>query len=131
MPGEELQIGAALRWIRTRQGLTQQEASRLEGAADFRTLSHWETGRKIPSLRLLVPYLRALGLDLIDLQAALDQVQGQPAALTSERLTGLASRINALESLAVDVERLAAGVERMAGELAALEAKVGALGEGP
>ncbi len=111
---ESLPIGEALRLIRTRQGLTQQAASKLGGAADFRTLSHWETGRKVPSLRLLVPYLHSLGLDLVDLQAALDQVQGQPAALTSERL-------------ATTVENLAGTVERQAAELDGLRAWVAAL----
>ncbi len=125
---DDLPIGAALRLIRTSRGLTQQAASKLEGAADFRTLSHWETGRKFPSLRLLVPYLRALGLDLIDLQAALDQIQGEPRrTATAERLAGLAARVHQLEGLAGNVQDLASNVERLAGELSALEARVGML----
>ncbi len=119
---DDLPIGAALRLIRTRQGLTQVAASKLEGAADFRTLSHWETGRKLPSLRLLMPYLRALGVDLIDLQAALDQVQGGPGrTATAERLAGLAARVHLLEGLSVQVELLAGALERLESRVGALE----------
>ncbi len=124
---EDPPIGEALRLIRIRQGLTQQAASRLEGAADFRTLSHWETGRKLPSLRLLVPYLKALGLDLVDLQAALDQVQGEPSTATSERLAGLAARVNAIEGLSAHVECVVANVESLGGTVAELVSRLDAL----
>ncbi len=40
-------IGAALRELRKGRGIkTQTAAGQLPGAPDFRTLSHWETGRK-------------------------------------------------------------------------------------
>ncbi len=115
-------IGEALRIIRTRQGLTQVAASKLRGAPDFRTLSHWETARKLPSLRLLMPYLHALGLDLIDLQAALDQVQGEPSrTATAERLAGLAARVHSLEGLATTVEGLSATVTALEARVEGLE----------
>ncbi len=66
-----MQIAEALRLLRSRQGLTQAAASRREGAPDFRTLSHWETRRKMPSLKLLHGYLGSRGLDFYDLQDAL------------------------------------------------------------
>lgn len=73
-----MKIAVALRLLRARQGLTQTAAAQLEGAPDYRTLSHWETGRKTPSLPLLKAYLEILGLDFIDLQEALDQADGKP-----------------------------------------------------
>ncbi len=117
-------IAQALRLIRSRLELTQTAASKLEGAPDFRTLSHWETARKTPSLRLLVPYLEALGLDLRDLQDALDQVRGEPSAATSERLAGLAARVSALEGIQgrlLKLESLAGTVKDLAARLDALE----------
>ncbi len=69
-------IAEALRLMRIREGLTQTAASKLEGAPDFRTLSHWETRHKLPSVRLLRSYLGSLDLDLRDLQEALEQVEG-------------------------------------------------------
>ncbi len=121
--------------LRTRQGLTQVAASKRRGAPDFRTLSHWETARKWPSLRLLVPYLHSLGLDLIDLQAALDQLVGDESrTATAERLAGLAARVHLLENLSGNVENLAesvaaleglpGAVDRLVGSVAALEARV-------
>lgn len=72
-----MRIAEALRLLRTREGLTQTAASKRENAPDFRTLSHWETRRKMPSLKLLDGYLRSLGLDFHDLQDALDQIEGK------------------------------------------------------
>ncbi len=71
-------LAEALHLLRTRQGLTQVAASRYEGAPDFRTLSHWEPRRKLPSLRLFDGYLRSQGLDFHDLQDALDEVNATP-----------------------------------------------------
>ncbi len=72
-----MRIADALRLLRTREGLTQTAASKREGAPDFRTLSHWETRRKMPSLKLLGAYLLSLGYDFHDLQDALDQIEGK------------------------------------------------------
>ncbi len=72
-----MRIADALRLLRTREGLTQTAASQREGAPDFRTLSHWETRRKMPSLKLLNNYLLSLGFDFHDLQDALDQIEGK------------------------------------------------------
>ncbi len=72
-----MRIAEALRLLRTREGLTQTGVSKREGAPDFRTLSHWETRRKMPSLRLLDGYLRSMGFDFHDLQDALDQIEGR------------------------------------------------------
>ncbi len=72
-----MRIAEALRLLRTREGLTQTAASKRPEAPDFRTLSHWETRRKMPSLKLLDGYLRSLGRDFHDLQDALDQIEGK------------------------------------------------------
>ena len=48
-----MEIGEALRLLRTRHGLTQADASKREGAPGFRSLSDWENGRKTPNLKLL------------------------------------------------------------------------------
>lgn len=90
-----LPIGEALRLIRNRAGLTQTAASQRPGAPDFRTLSHWETSKKTPSLRLLASYLASLGLDFHHLQDALDQVLGDE--LSVQRLDELTGRIEAIE----------------------------------
>ena len=79
LPKNDTQIGPiaeALRLLRIRTGLTQTAAGSLDGAPDFRTLSHWETRRKYPSLKLLIGYLQAMNLDFHDLQDALNQVKG-------------------------------------------------------
>ncbi len=94
-----MRIAEALRLLRTRKGLTQTAASKREGAPDFRTLSHWETRRKMPSLKLLNGYLLSLGLDFHDLQDALDQIEGR----TPKRLE-LADKLlrEGLENLGAD-----------------------------
>ncbi len=96
---EPLPIAEALRHLRQRQGLTQTAAAgRFEGSPDFRTLSHWETARKEPSMRLLSRYLAALGLSFHDLQDALDQVAGWD---TGQRVDEIAAEV---EGLAGEVE---------------------------
>ena len=93
-------IADALRLLRTRQQLTQSAASRRDGAPDFRTLSHWETRRKMPSLKLLYRYLHALGLDFADLQRALDQITGredQASESLAFRVADLDRRLSELE----------------------------------
>ncbi len=90
-----LPIAEALRLIRTREGLTQTAASKRQGAPDFRTLSHWETRRKLPSLKLLSRYLRALDLDFCDLQEALDEVAGRPSP-SKQQLEVLAQQVKEL-----------------------------------
>ena len=104
MESDSLPIAEALRLIRTRKGLTQAAAGRLDGAPDFRTLSHWETRRKLPSLRLLFGYLDALGLDFCDLQEALDQVRGVESPSLSRCHDRLAARLDVLERNAGRVE---------------------------
>lgn len=96
-----MRIAEALRLLRTRAGLTQTAASKREGAPDFRTLSHWETRRKMPSLKLLSGYLFSLGLDFHDLQDALDQIEGK----TPKRLELADKLLNeGLEKLGGDPE---------------------------
>ncbi len=99
----ELRIADALRLLRTRAGLTQTAASKRPGAPDFRTLSHWETRRKQPSLRLLHGYLESLGLDFGGLQEALDQITGREPQATREagaRFSRIEKRLSALERAA-------------------------------
>ncbi len=119
-----LPIGEALRHLRQRLKLTQQAAaSRFEGSPDFRTISHWETGRKAPSLPLLARYLDALGLDFHDLQNALDQVRGWASGQRVDELAGelegLAGRVDEVERL---IERVA---ERLAGRILEVEQRIG------
>ncbi len=127
-------IAAALHELRKGRGIkTQTAAGQLPGAPDFRTLSHWETGRKDPSLPLLRGYLAALGLDFHDLQDAIDQVDGT----AERRLAKLGGQVDRLARVAEDIgerrlpvlERrsgrfaeIAAEVERLADRIAALEA---------
>ncbi len=92
-----MQIAEALRLLRTRQGLTQTAASKRAGAPDYRTLSHWETRRKTPSLRLLNGYLRCLGLDFRDLETALEQVEGRVSDRLEEGFERLERRVEELE----------------------------------
>ncbi len=119
--GDWLPIAEALRLIRTRRGLTQTAFSKLPGAPDFRTLSHWETGRKVPSLRLLFQFLTAAGLDFRDLQDVFDQLEGRIAEGLETRLSTIGGKVTeargegdrTAESLA-EVERRLAVVERQA-----------------
>ena len=100
---EVMRIAEALRLLRTREGLTQTAASKREGAPDFRTLSHWETRRKMPSLKLLDGYMRSMGFDFHDLQDALDLIEGK----TPKRLE-LADKMlrEGVEELGTDPEFL-------------------------
>ncbi len=99
----DLPIAEALRLIRQHLGLTQIAAARHAGAPDFRTLSHWETGRKMPSLRLLYSYLQSLGLDFRDLQDALDLVSGQTPRRRAGQ-SGVARRIDERERRLLELE---------------------------
>ncbi len=92
-----MQIAEALRLLRTREGLTQTAASKRPGAPDFRTLSHWETRRKMPSIKLLDGYLRSLGLDFHELQDALDLIEGKAPKPVRDGLEGLRARMDELE----------------------------------
>ena len=92
---DAIPVGKALRLLRTGVGITQTKAGQ-RGGPDFRTISHWERGRKLPSLRLLIQYLRVLGLDLHDLQAALDHLEHRPDRLTG-RFIQIERRLAALE----------------------------------
>ncbi len=74
-------------------------AGQLASAPDHRALSHWETARKVPSLRLLTAYLRALGLDFHALRDALDQVDGS-AGRTSSPAKSTAWHSPSLETVA-------------------------------
>ncbi len=101
-------IGEALRRLRISRGLKQVEVSKLAGAPDFRTISHWETHRKIPSFRLLSGYLAALGMDFHDLQDALDR-----APSMAKRLTELGGQVDRLARIVEDLsERRQVVVER-------------------
>ena len=92
-----LPIADALRLLRARRGITQLAASKLEGAPDFRTLSQWETRRKVPSLPLLYRYLRVLGCDFRDLQGVLDEFEGKVAGGLERRLLAIEGRVAVLE----------------------------------
>lgn len=96
---DPLPAAEALKLLRTRRALTQTAASKLEGAPDYRTLSHWETRRKLPSLRLLARYLQALGLDFADFQLALDQITGRADERVAARLTEIERRLDDLERI--------------------------------
>ena len=92
-----MQIADALRLMRNREGLTQTAACRRDGAPDVRTLSHWETGRKCPSFKLLDRYLASQGFDFRDLQDALDQVKGEPPRNSRQALRELEIGLGRLE----------------------------------
>ncbi len=121
-------LADALRLIRTRQRLTQTAASQIDGAPDFRTLSHWETRRKVPTMRLLAGYLEAIGLDFHDLQDALDQI-GQ-VGTTGQRIGELDGQLDRLARVVEDLaerrmvvleKRLELGVGRLVERLDAIE----------
>ncbi len=101
----DMQIADALRLLRTRQDLSQAAASRLEGAPNVRTICHWETGRKLPTLKLLLPYLRSLGLDLVDLQDALNEV-------LAPHPTGCRADLEHLKQQIAEVQRRLSRVEQ-------------------
>lgn len=102
-------LPAALRLLRARARLNQQEASKkVNGSPDFRTISSWEAGRKLPSMPLLTRYLAALGYNLHDFQDALDQLDGSTAQRIDEidaQVDDQAGRMVALELRISKVER--------------------------
>ena len=93
----ESRLGVALRLLRSRQKLTQAAAARRDGAPNIGSLSHWENGRKVPTFKLLYSYLESLGLDLSDLQEALDRVNGVPSIGRRAEIEKLKQRIEELE----------------------------------
>ena len=116
-------IADALRLLRTNQGLSQTAASKLEGAPDYRTLSHWETRRKLPGMRLLTGYLDALGLDFHDLQDALDAISKVPGS-TVGRINELAGQVDRLARACFDlVERRQVVLEQRSAKAEALGAE--------
>ena len=90
-------VAEALRLLRLRRKLTQTAASQLDGAPDCRTLSHWETGRKYPSVKLLRSYLDCLDLDFRDLQGAVEQVEGTAPKRLRQGLERLEQRVGEIE----------------------------------
>ncbi len=90
-------IADALRLLRDNQGLTQAAAVRRVGVPDVRTLSLWETGRKAPGVKLLYEYLRGLGLDLCDLQDALNELDVPSPTGCRVELERLGRRVEVLE----------------------------------
>ncbi len=121
-------LADALRLIRTCQRLTQTAASQIDGVPDFRTLSHWETRRKVPTMRLLTRYLEAIGLDFHDLQDALDQI-GQ-VGTTVRRIGELDGQLDRLARVVEDLaerrmvvleKRLELGVGRLVERLDVIE----------
>ncbi len=96
-PGERMLIAEALRLLRGREGLTQVEAAKRAGVPDCRTLSHWETGRKVPGVKLLYKYLRGLDLDFCDLQDAVNELEGPTSTGCRMELEHLARRVALLE----------------------------------
>ena len=110
--------------IRVRRGLTQTALSKLPGAPDFRTLSHWEARRKVPSLRLLQKLLTAVGLDFRDLQDVLDQLAGRVGgsldrrlAMIEGRLSEAGQQLDRTVETVVEVERRVVEVERRVAEV--------------
>ncbi|MEM7586848.1 MAG: helix-turn-helix transcriptional regulator [Acidobacteriota bacterium] len=96
MNAPDVPISQALRLLRARLGVTQTELSQ-RGGPDYRTISHWETGRKYPSLKLLAQYLAVLECDFHDLQDALDQPLGEGPVGFRSRLEAVERRLSALE----------------------------------
>ncbi len=92
-----MHIPEALRLLRSRQGLTQKAASQNQGAPNIRTICHWETSRKMPSLRPLIAYLGSLGFDLCDLQDALNEVHEPHPAGCRRGLEQLEDRVAEME----------------------------------
>ncbi len=119
-------VAEALRDLRERQGLTQTAVGRIAGAPDHRTLSHWETGRKQPSLRLLTGYLEALGLDFHDLQDAIEHFDGSAV----RRVDDIAGQVDRLARVCEDLgERRLAVLERRSGRIDEIAAEVERLAE--
>ncbi len=92
-----MRIAEALRLLRTSRGLTQYAAAKRKGSPNFRTLSHWETRRRVPSLKMLGGYLDSQGLDFHDLQDALDQVNGVIPKRVANALSGVEQRLESIE----------------------------------
>ncbi len=100
-PRNGISVGPALRQLRSGLGLTQSAAAEQAGTPGFRAVSHWETGRKTPSLTLVYQYLKGLGLDFHDLQDALDRQEGGRATGGYE---ALAARLEEVEQRLATLE---------------------------
>jgi transcriptional regulator with XRE-family HTH domain len=82
-------LGAALRWLRDRQGRKQYQVADSAGITKG-MLSAYETGRQRPSLETLEKILQTLGCDLNDLHYALRVVNGdlEAPSATPGRFSG-------------------------------------------
>jgi transcriptional regulator with XRE-family HTH domain len=70
-------LGKALRLLRKQQGLQQNQLAVRAGVTSSK-LSNYETGQRQPTLDSLGRLVDALGLELADLEAALDRVNRRP-----------------------------------------------------
>ncbi|HYG63190.1 MAG TPA: helix-turn-helix transcriptional regulator [Thermoanaerobaculia bacterium] len=71
------ELGHALRWLRDRQGKKQYQVAEAAGITKG-MLSAYETGRQKPSLDTLEKILMTLEVNLNDLHAAIQLVNGRP-----------------------------------------------------
>jgi transcriptional regulator with XRE-family HTH domain len=87
-PLDLFHFGCALRRLRLRQGLTQDEVARLASVTKA-MISGYETAVRPPSVRTLARLLGALGADFGDLQEAMEEV-GQEGSGGDEETDGAA-----------------------------------------
>ncbi len=104
-----------MRLLRRRKGLTQTAVSKLPESVDHRSLSHWETGRKLPALKNVVAFLSALEFDFHDLQDALNAV-GSAVEPRAMRVDQISEMLDLLHQRLVGVERRISVVERRLSE---------------
>ncbi len=75
--GEFEGIGKALRLLRDRRGLTQEELAKKAGTAR-RVIGKAETGENLPKIHTLDSLLHAMGSNRLELLSALDVVNNRP-----------------------------------------------------
>lgn len=105
------ELGKALRWLREKAGQRQYETAIAAGITKA-MLSAYETGKQRPSLDSLEKVLEALGVDLVDLDRALDLVNERPPRALG---AGGARALPAPPAGRVDV-RTVLGVEELPAE---------------
>lgn len=70
---DQIALGLALRKLRERAGLTQEQLAGRMGIVDFAYVSHVERGKRGVRWHTVLRFLRALDADLSDLAAAIGE----------------------------------------------------------
>lgn len=117
-----MNLGKALRLLRSRAGLSQEQVSEGRDAPTQSQISAWEGGEQQPSVTNLFAYLSVLGCDFGDLQWAMDACRTTESV---DRAQSLLERIEQISATVAELERSSDLVANLMSSLSVLSAPEG------